>query len=98
MSYKSLYTLALICLTLQSEASIWTDQNGRAVEAELRKTTGNGASSTVVFKKDNGMFYQFPLKDLAVVNQQEIAELTASTKPEANTSAALQVIEKTASQ
>ena len=97
MTFKPLYTLllALNCLGIHCDASTWTDHKGRTMEAQFIKTTGDGPSTTIVFKKDNGMHYQFPLANLSKADQQKIADLNAINEQNDSAPAAPEVIPKT---
>lgn len=69
---SSLILISIISLSVQ--ARLWTDTEGRSMEAHFVETVETPEGTMVLFRKDDGMRYQFPLSKLSEADQKIIKE------------------------
>ncbi|WOO40978.1 thioredoxin-like domain-containing protein [Rubellicoccus peritrichatus] len=72
---KKIACLSLIfIINVSVQARVWTDSEGRSMEADFVQTQQTADGTMVVFRKDDGMRYQFPLSKLSAEDQKLIKE------------------------
>lgn len=75
---KSLAILLAGTLAVSVYARVWKDNQGRPMSADFVQTIEVGGETVVVFKKGDGLRYQFPLARLSEQDQAYIAQLQAN--------------------